>query len=104
MYPYMRRFLDMAEKEEWQAAVDAVAEAHKNYEDKIRNYLGQADYSALSPKASREKVIKCVEYTLKGLTEDFSSRRILSRKTWKRKSIVICRCLWLCSSRDKYIV
>ena len=74
MYPYMRRFLDMAEKEEWQVAVDAVAEAHKNYEDKIRNYLGQADYSALSPKASREKVIKCVEYTLKGLTEDFSSR------------------------------
>ena len=74
MYPYMRRFLDMAEMEEWQAAVDAVAEAHKNYEDKIRNYLGQADYSALSPKASREKVIKCVEYTLKGLTEDFSSR------------------------------
>ena len=74
MYPYMRRFLDMAEKEEWQAAVDAVAEAHKNYEEKIRNYLGQADYSALSPKASREKVIKCVEYTLKGLTEDFSSR------------------------------
>ena len=74
MYPYMRRFLDMAEKEEWQVAVDAVAEAHKNYEDKIRNDLGQADYSALSPKASREKVIKCVEYTLKGLTEDFSSR------------------------------
>ena len=74
MYPYMRRFLDMAEKEEWQAAGDAVAEAHKNYEDKIRNYLGQADYSALSPKAGREKVIKCVEYTLKGLTEDFSSR------------------------------
>ena len=74
MYPYMRRFLDMAEKEEWQVAVDAVAEAHKNYEDKIRNYLGQADYSALSPKASREKVIKCVEHTLKGLTEDFSSR------------------------------
>ena len=74
MYPYMRRFLDMAEKEEWQVAGDAVAEAHKNYEDKIRNYLGQADYSALSPKASREKVIKCVEYTLKGLTEDFSSR------------------------------
>lgn len=74
MYPYMRRFLDMAEKEEWQVAVDAVAEAHKNYEDKIRNYLGQADYSALSPKAGREKVIKCVEYTLKGLTEDFSSR------------------------------
>lgn len=69
MYPYMRRFLDMAEKEEWQAAVDAVEEAHKNYEDKIRSYLGQADYSALSPKASREKVIKCVEYTLKGLTE-----------------------------------
>ena len=74
MYPYMRRFLDMAEKEEWQVAVDAVAEANNNYEDKIRNYLGQADYSALSPKASREKVIKCVEYTLKGLTEDFSSR------------------------------
>lgn len=74
MYPYMRRFLDMAGKEEWQPAVEAVAEAHKTYEDKIKNYLGQADYSALAPKASREKVIKSVEYTLKGLTEDFSSR------------------------------
>lgn len=36
--------------------------------------MEQADYSELSPRTSREKVIKSVEYTLKGLTEDYSSR------------------------------
>ena len=74
MYPYMRRFLDMAEKEDWEPAVRAIEEAHGNYTGKIDGYMEQADYSELSPRTSREKVIKSVEYTLKGLTEDYSSR------------------------------
>lgn len=74
MYPYMRRFLDMAEKEDWEPAVRAIEEAHAKYTGKMDGYMGQADYSALSPRTSREKVIKSVEYTLKGLTEDYSSR------------------------------
>ena len=45
LYPYMQRFLDVAVKEEHTEAVERIAEKKLDYEDRLRAYSMQADYS-----------------------------------------------------------
>lgn len=47
LYPYMQRFLDVAVKEENTEAVERIAEKKLDYEDRLRAYSMQADYSIL---------------------------------------------------------
>lgn len=73
-YPYMRRFMDCVELEEDAEAVEAVGELREEYLGRIHSILAQADYHIFQRPADPDKVPKCVEYTLKGLTEEHSRR------------------------------
>ena len=72
-YPYMRRFLDCVAAEEDAEAAGAVEEMRLEYEERIRSMMAQADYHIFEP-ADPDRAAKCVEYTLKGLTEEHSRR------------------------------
>ena len=73
-YPYMRRFLDCAAVEEDAEAAGVLEEVRLEYEDRLRSMMAQADYRVFEPLADPGRVAKCVEYTLKGLTEEHSRR------------------------------
>ena len=70
-YPYLRRFLDTADEEECEEAVRAIGEARENYQERMRSIFAQADYHVFEPQADPERMHKSIEFTLKGLTEDY---------------------------------
>ena len=85
MYPYMRRFLDTVQKEDCAEAAEAVREIREKYQESLNKYIGQADFDRFVPKAKPEMVMKCVEYTLNGLTEEFSGRGGLETEALKKE-------------------
>ena len=74
LYPYMQRFLDVAVKEENTEAVERIAEKKLDYEDRLRAYSMQADYSIFAPYGDSVRVTKMVRYTIDGLTDEMSER------------------------------
>ena len=74
LYPYMQRFLDVAVKEEHTEAVERIAEKKLDYEDRLRAYSMQADYSIFAPYGDSVRVTKMVRYTIDGLTDEMSER------------------------------
>ena len=60
LYPYMQRFLDVAVKEENTEAVERIAEKKLDYEDRLRAYSMQADYSIFAPYGDSVRVTKMV--------------------------------------------
>lgn len=95
MYPYMRRFLDTVQKEDCAEAAEAVREIREKYQESLNKYIGQADFDRFVPKAKPEMVMKCVEYTLNGLAEEFSGRGGLETEALKKEnrglSADVCR-------------
>lgn len=85
MYPYMRRFLDAVQKEDCAEAAEAVREIREKYQESLNKYIGQADFDRFVPKAKPEMVMRCVEYTLNGLTEEFSGRGGLETEALKKE-------------------
>ncbi len=73
-YPYMRRFMDRVEEEDCEEALEAVEPARQAYQERIRGMMAQADYHIFEPLADPDLAAKCVEYTLKGMTEEHSRR------------------------------
>ena len=73
-YPYLRRFLDIAEEEDCGEALQEIAEAREAYRGKMQSIFSQADYHIFEPQAQPERMHKSIEFTLKGLTEEYSRR------------------------------
>lgn len=73
-YPYMRRFLDRVEEEDCEEALEAVEPSRRAYRERIRSMMAQADYHVFEPLADPVLAAKCVEYTLRGMTEEHSRR------------------------------
>lgn len=74
MYPYMQQFLNMADKEENQEAVAEIEDFRNNYRQKMEDYMAQADYNVFDRIAEPDRLVKLVDYTIAGLTEDLSGR------------------------------
>lgn len=73
-YPYLRRFLDTAEEEDCEEAVQVICDPREIYREKLRSIFAQADYHVFEPQADPDKMHKSIEFTLKGLTEEYSRK------------------------------
>ena len=73
-YPYMRRFLDGAEREDCEEAMEAVEALRMEYGEWMRALMERADYRVLERKADLVRAVKAIDYTLEGVTEEYSLR------------------------------
>ena len=68
-YPYMLRFLNRAESEDFIEAYMATEEMRKNLEDTYGEIWGKADYTSLPEGVDGDKLRRMFEFTAKGLME-----------------------------------
>lgn len=74
MYPYMQQFINVGLKESCPEAAAETQEKRTGYEEKMYAYHMQADYSAFAGIGDSERMIRLVQYTVSGITEEMTGR------------------------------
>lgn len=74
LYPYMQQFLNMGMKESCAEAVAQTQEKRADYEERMRAYTMQADYSIFAGIGEPGRMIRLVQYTIDGITAELSGR------------------------------
>ncbi len=92
LHPYLRRFLDMALREDNRAAASQIRQRKEEYLECQRSYLAQADYRVFAPLADSGQMIRLVRYTVEGVTLDLTGRYDFTPEKLYRE---ICRFLGL---------
>lgn len=73
-YPYMQQFLLRAAKEDDGEALEVIAEKREEYNAKYAELLDNVDWSGLSEEIDREKLLRIIDYTVRGIITDGISR------------------------------
>lgn len=74
MYPHMQQFLNTAARETGTDAAEEIEDRRNEFTELTRSYMAQADYSVFQEIGDSERIIRLVNYTIAGLTEDLSAR------------------------------
>lgn len=74
LYPYMQQFLNRGIKEDCSEAAALIAEKRMDYEEQMRAYTMQADYSVFEGIGSMERIVCLMRYTIEGITAQMSER------------------------------
>lgn len=75
LYPYMQQFLNMGLKETAAEAVAEIEEKRNDYQERMRAYTMQADYSVFAGIGDSDRMICLMRYMIDGITAEVSGRR-----------------------------
>ena len=74
IYPYMQQFLNMALREESAEAAERTQQKRGEYQERMRAYSLQADYSVFAGIGSAERMVALMRYVIDGITADMSKQ------------------------------
>jgi len=74
LFPYMQQFLNAALVENAPEASGQIEEKRRDYQQRIRAYMAQADYSVFSSVGESERIIRLMRFTIAGITQEMSER------------------------------
>lgn len=75
LYPFMQQFLNTGMKENCAEAVAQIEEKRMDYEERMRAYAMQVDYSIFPGIGDADRMTRLVQYTIDGITAEMSGRR-----------------------------
>lgn len=75
LYPFMQQFLNTGMKESCAEAVAQIKERRSDYEERMRAYAMQVDYSIFGSSGDADRMTKLVQYAIDGITAEMSTRR-----------------------------
>lgn len=74
LYPYMQQFLNMALKESMAEAAECTRQKREEYQESMRAYSLQADYSVFAGIGSADRMVCLMQYVIDGITADMSKQ------------------------------
>lgn len=74
LYPYMQQFLNRANREECEEALRGIEEKRAVYQETMHAYMMQPDYTVFAKVGDSDRLIRLVQYTIRGITADMTER------------------------------
>lgn len=74
LYPYMQQFLNMGMKETCAEAAAQTQEKRADYQEQMRAYTMQPDYSIFDGIGDSDRMIRLVQYTIDAITTEMSGK------------------------------